>query len=374
MTHDYPPLTGGGLALGVRELAELLADDHDVLVLSSRLSDHFADDRRRLRAAGAPRTAPGRATLPRLFRALRRADLLLAHWTFSVRPLATISLLLGPLLGIPTVCVIHTAPQHCEYNRLRRLPSWLRAGLLRAVRAAMVRCAAVVALCPSHRRALDGAGFSVTHVLPLMLSREPADASARRKLRHEPVVGFAGELSRLKGADAIPSLLAALTPAFGFAIAGAGPLAGTLTRAVGRLSSEQRARVELMGWIDPLRMRGFYAGIDFLLVLSRTEAQCRVVLEAMMSGVVVVAVATTGTVDLITDGVTGVLVPGDDPASCGDRLVQLAANPARVAAIRGRAVEFAAELLRESRRAWRELFADLLDDAPPAIRPPLRLA
>ncbi len=52
MTHDYPPLTGGGLALGVRELAGLLQAGHDarVRILSSRLADPAADDRQRPRA------------------------------------------------------------------------------------------------------------------------------------------------------------------------------------------------------------------------------------------------------------------------------------------------------------------------------------
>jgi len=83
MVHDYPPLTGGGLALGVRELADLLSVDHDVCVLSSRWRDHFADDRRVRGAPGADAgTAVARAGVGHAVRRFFDADIIITHWTF----------------------------------------------------------------------------------------------------------------------------------------------------------------------------------------------------------------------------------------------------------------------------------------------------
>jgi glycosyltransferase involved in cell wall biosynthesis len=119
--------------------------------------------------------------------------------------------------------------------------------------------------------------------------------------------------------------------------------------------------VEMMGWVKPSRMADFYRAVDFLLVLSRTEAQPRVVLEAMLAGAIVVAAQGNGGVDLVSDGVTGVLIAADDPTCCRRTLVELRHDPVRMAAIRRQARAFALKELRDSRHQWRHFLADLLD-------------
>ncbi len=137
------------------------------------------------------------------------------------------------------------------------------------------------------------------------------------------VIGFAGELSPLKGVDALPS--------------------------------EQRAQVVLTGAITPREMPDFYRGVDVLIVPSRTEAQSRVTLEAMLAGVIVLASVTCGSTDLIADGKTGMLVRPEDPASVGTALAMLAADPGRAQAIRKQAASFAASLATDSCSRWRRL-------------------
>lgn len=43
MLHDYPPVSGGGLALSVLDLTSCLPGSR-YAVLSSRFIDHYADD------------------------------------------------------------------------------------------------------------------------------------------------------------------------------------------------------------------------------------------------------------------------------------------------------------------------------------------
>jgi glycosyltransferase involved in cell wall biosynthesis len=346
MTHDYPPVNGGGLARGVSELAEAVRDQFDVLVMSSRLRDHCADDRGR-HAVAFRRARPWHTVTE-----LRRADLVCAHWTFSFRRLSTLSALVGPWLGRRTVCIIHTAPAHCDLNRLRYLPGWARRAVLGLMRMALSRCAAVVALGPSHAAALRAAGFPVSHVLPLIVSLPIPDASEPRASAR-PTVGIAGELSRLKGSERIPLLLRSLTPDFSVEIAGAGPLAHHIARSVDRLPAYQRAAVTLRGWIDGDQMPGFYAGLDFLILPSRTEAQSRVVLEAMLAGVVVIVPADSGGTDSVVDDMTGVVVDPDNPASCRRRLIDLVHDPSRTAAIRARARQAALDQQRDATKRWR---------------------
>jgi|GEM_PF-1655669 len=363
MLHDYPPITGGGLALSVRNLASVLEPDFRTIVLSSRLTDHFADDHRIARLenrvnGGAVCT---RATPWRLLHGLRTADIVIVHWTFSFRYLSTASIVIGPLLRKPTVCVIHTAPDHMNYNRLRCVP---RAGQLILVRwmgSALLRCDAVVALSRSHQAALSQAGLSVTHTLPLPVSAHAYDDVWNRHPmeRRSATLGIAGELSKLKGADAILGLIRALTPEFAFRIVGAGPLSANLISAVRSLPAGQRDSVEFAGRKDPKQMPDFYRSIDYLLVLSRTESQCRVAIEAMLAGVIVLARPTSGLVDLIQEGITGFFIDPTKPDAVRDRIAGIVANPSAAAYMRRRARFAACRNLRWSCADWDRLLCGL---------------
>ncbi len=377
MVHDYPPVTGGGLALAVQELARLFGDEFRFLVRTSRLVDHFADDRGRVdvnRATGEPKCTV--ASPRHAIGSLRGAAALIVHWTFSFRQLSTLSLLLGPVLGRPTVCVIHTAPAHCDYNRIRRLPLPVRRLLLLFARVLLRRCQAVVALSATHAAALAEAGITPERILPLPVapSRDYDDAYGHRAQHRGALttIGIAGELSLLKGADALPALLQALTPEYAFRIAGRGPFSEPLARAVERLSPAQRARIVLSDRLEPARMPAFYREIDCLLVLSHTESQCRVALEAMLAGVVVVARPAGGIVDLIVDGKTGFLVDVPDPSSVRACLGRISENPEEAAAVRSLAREAARRAFDESRREWRYFLHGLVGRQPSAGTPDRR--
>lgn len=365
MTHDYPPFRGGGLALNVRELAEALAQAqaYDVTVLSARLRDHFADDRAGPADTAGTSVRYGRAGLVCAARALASADLVVTHWTFSFRRLSSLSVLLGPLLGRPTVCVVHTRPDHLLYNRLRWLPHRLRRLLLSAAAVAMRRCAAVVALGTAHSDELRRAGLPVTHVLPLPVSTAPIGRTATPDSRAEgtdarvSTVGIVGELSFAKGSDRMPALVSWLTPRFEVRIAGAGPLAGWLAEQIDMLPPAKRARVMLAGHLDPAQMAGFYRSVDVLLVPSRTEAQPRVILEAMLLGVVVAAPADTAGFGLVADGRTGVLVDADNGRGVLDAILTLSGDPGRVAWIRQEAAAFARVQQQGSRLGWLSLLS-----------------
>jgi glycosyltransferase involved in cell wall biosynthesis len=356
MAHDYPPLTGGGLALAVQELAQHLRKDFRVRVLSSRLVDHFADDRRRVLGLGASGAELEVARPWRTLRWLWEADALVVHWTFSFRRLSTTLAALSPLHRKPTICVVHTGPGHCRYNRIRHLPDPARQLLFPLARHALGHCAAVVALSRTHAAALADAGIAADHVLPLPVGSGPGyDHAYEGRARTGSAVhrlGVAGELSELKGADELPPLLERLTPEFTFHIAGDGVLAPTVARAVSSLSPEQRACVVLSALLPPERMAGFYRRVDCVLVLSRTESQCRVALEAMLAGAIVLARCAEGVSDLIVDGVTGFFIEPANPEAVRQVLRQLARAPAKMDAVRRSARLVAEERFDESRRAW----------------------
>ena len=114
-------------------------------------------------------------------------------------------------------------------------------------------------------------------------------------------------------------------------------------------------------------MPGFYREVDYVVILSRTEAHCRVIIEAMLAGVIVLASPTCASTDLITDDSTGLLIRPDDPADVRARLAALTADPGRDRAIRERAARYAVQLATDSRESWREL----LSQNPAQLRKPV---
>jgi len=63
---------------------------------------------------------------------------------------------------------------------------------------------------------------------------------------------------------------------------------------------------------------------DFLVLPSRREGLSNAILEAMAAAKPVVASRVGGNVELVTDGTTGFLYPGDDDAALADAIVRLA--------------------------------------------------
>lgn len=88
------------------------------------------------------------------------------------------------------------------------------------------------------------------------------------------------------------------------------------------------------------------AGMDILLNPSTTESFGNVSLEAMASGVPVVAARATGSASIIADGVNGFLCPPDDADAFADRLAAYIADPAL------RAAHAAAAQAEASRYEW----------------------
>jgi glycosyltransferase involved in cell wall biosynthesis len=367
MIHDYPPVTGGGLAIAIQELARLLHPEFRFTVLSSRLVDHFADDTNRESGSGS--TPDGAEVALASLRDIRRfvkiADGVIVHWTFSFRRLSTFAVFIAPLMTRHVACVVHTAPAHCQYNRLRWLPKPARAALLLLIRFALNRCTAVVALGAGHAASLAQSKIWATHVIPLPVVPSPTYArSYRRRLRHPDsltTIGIVGELSELKGADDIPRVLRTLTPEFAFRIAGGGPLARDVAACVRRLDPDQRARVTMLDRLDPAAMPAFYDTIDVLLVLSRTESQCRVALEAMLAGVLVLARPAAGIGDVVINRVTGLYVEPGDPDSIETALDTIRTNLSLASAIRRRARTCASHAFRESRDSWTRFLTELIE-------------
>jgi len=142
---------------------------------------------------------------------------------------------------------------------------------------------------------------------------------------------FAGDLTRSKGVEVLLRAYRRLSDAPPLLLAG-------------RVPSEAWLQVpdgaELLGVLPYADVISLMRAARIVVVPSRSLDPCpTVVLEAMASGRPVVAAASGGIVDLVDDGVTGVLVPPGDVESLATALSEMIADPQGGAAMGRRALD-----------------------------------
>lgn len=156
------------------------------------------------------------------------------------------------------------------------------------------------------------------------------------------VVGYVGRLAAHKGVDVLLHALAA-DARLVLHVAGDGPEAPALQALTRRLGL--RDRVTFAGFVSQADLPDLYRTLDVLAVPSVPvpgwiEQFCRVAVEAMATGVPVVASDLGSLPEVVGDA--GVLVAPSDPGALGHELARLLDEPGRWAELRRRALEHAA--------------------------------
>ncbi len=151
------------------------------------------------------------------------------------------------------------------------------------------------------------------------------------------LAGTVGRLHRQKGVDVLLRAWALLPPEGRpvLAVVGDGPERAALEEQARRLGLGDRVR--FTGWVPGAG--NLLGELDLLFLPSRWEGLPNTVLEAMAAGVPVVAAVVGGVPELVEDGVTGLLVPPDDPQGLRVALARVLADPAGTGRMAGRARE-----------------------------------
>jgi glycosyltransferase involved in cell wall biosynthesis len=169
-----------------------------------------------------------------------------------------------------------------------------------------------------------------------------------------------GRLVQQKGLDVLLTALAGPgLERVELDIVGDGERRPDLERQAGQLGL--MARVRFPGWMDRDHLAGVYRRADVFVLPSRDEGMPNVVLEAMASGLPVIASRIAGACDMVVDGETGLLLPPDDAGALAAAVARLAGDaPTRQSF--GRAGRERVERLYSwgsAARAYLDLFAAL---------------
>jgi glycosyltransferase involved in cell wall biosynthesis len=141
-------------------------------------------------------------------------------------------------------------------------------------------------------------------------------------LRGEITVLYSGRLSAEKGIELLADAFLAARrrdPRLHLVLAGGGPEEEQLRERLGPAAT-------FLGWLDGPELARVYASADIFLFGSVTDTFGQVILEAQASGLPVVAVGSGGPLELIEDGVSGLLRPPDRDA-LASAVLELAERP-----------------------------------------------
>ena len=242
-------------------------------------------------------------------------------------------------LDVPLVLSYHTdVPSYVERYGFGFLKPLLWACIRAAHRAAHLSVAASESLAAvlvaegaaparlvSHwRKAVDSEVFNpkwkssaARAALQAAPAAEPAPTAGQQQGSDadEPLLLYVGRLGAEKNVDFLRPLLASV-PRARLAIVGDGPARADLEAAFAA-EPEVARRVTFAGTLRGAALSAAFASADVFVMPSETETLGFVVLEAMASGLPVVAVAAGGIPDIITQpGANGFLyAPGDAAAA-----------------------------------------------------------
>ncbi len=174
----------------------------------------------------------------------------------------------------------------------------------------------------------------------------------------EVTVLYCGRQTKEKGADLLADAFLAAherDPRLHLALAGGGPEQDRLRERLG-------PNATFLGWLEGEDLARAYASADVFLFCSQTDTFGQVILEAQASGLPVIAVSAGGPVELIDDGVTGLLRPASTLELAG-ALVDLAASPAKRRVLAGTALELVKS------RTWEAALGQLAASYSAALNP-----
>lgn len=335
INYEYPPL-GGGAGQATAALArEFATAGHESLVLTSRFRDQPAEELVagvRIRRVPVVRRRKDRCTPPEMFTFLASASWTAVREIAAWKPDATIAffgipsgpvaLLLKLTSGVPYIVSLRggDVPGFQPYDL-----ALFHKLLGPVIRLLWHKAAATVA----NSGGLQALGRKFAPEISVGVIPNGVDATAfhpatEATARRGPVrLLFVGRVVYQKGLDVLLRALAALPHDLDYEleIIGDGDARPALTLEAAQLGLAPR--LTFAGWCERAHIAERYRAADLFVFPSRDEGMPNVVLEAMASGLPIVATAIAGSEELVREGENGHLVPTEDHTALSAALARL---------------------------------------------------
>lgn len=312
VVHLLPCLYQGGAEMAVRRLVESM-DGHvqPIMVAPDGPGDNLFKD-----------------VLPR--RSFRRVEMDLVTGASSLRRALAAEAAAGAVdvvhVHIESALLWFAAQAMPEAARVYTNHGIVGAARLKAWMTAQVtnRYAHRVTVPSTHdANRLRAAGAQRLVVVPNVVPPSAALLNPDLRAGASVVVGTLARLESEKGIDVLiraAALAAQDVPGLRIVVAGEGGRRAALTR----LIAETGAPVALVGF----RPAGEILGTcDIYVQPSKAEAFGMAAAEAMAAGLPIIASAVGGLPEVVVDGITGLLVPPNDPKALASAMVRLARDP-----------------------------------------------
>jgi len=328
VSDTFRPQVNGVTTVLDRVVRRLRRDQHEVLVVAPRYANGD-DSPGELRIPSMafppyPEIRLAKPALRRISRLVRRFAPDLVH-VMTEGPLGLVGRMVATREGIPLVTSFHTDfPGYCrDYGVSWLTPlvwrwlTWFHGPATMTQTPGVAVRDALLARGLSHAT-LWGRNVDVAHFRPDRRSR--AWRRAHRIPDDAVVICHVGRLAREKNIDVLLeswNLMRGASPrSIVFVVAGDGPLAPDVWR--------RAPFARHFGFVDRDRLATLYASSDLCVLPSLKETCGLVALEAMSSGLPVVAADAGGFRESIAHGQSGLLVSGDDPRAFAAAMVWLA--------------------------------------------------
>lgn len=237
---------------------------------------------------------------------------------------------------IPLVASYHTHfDQYLKHYKL----AWMEQALWKYMQWFHRNCERIYAPSESTKLKLEEKGMKHVEIWsrgidaqqfrPAVSAEERASLLRNRGLDPElTYMLYVGRLAPEKNIEHLINTFASLPPRIldksRLLIAGDGPLYGLSPSVPHNLSEEH---IQWLGYLRGNELQDIYSMSDLFVFPSSTETFGNVILEAMASGLPVIAAGAGGVLDIIQHEKTGILCPPEEPASMVHSIIHLYDHP-----------------------------------------------
>ncbi|PKO16185.1 MAG: hypothetical protein CVU39_09165 [Chloroflexi bacterium HGW-Chloroflexi-10] len=342
LTHEYPPIGGGGGKVAQDLSRGFVKAGNEVLVLTAQyagLASLEDDAGVRVQRINSWRSKPFQAGIKALggylllgtvvsMRLIRSWKPDVIHVNFAV-PAGPIGWILSRLYGIPYVITAHLGD--VPGGVPEKTDRWFR-WIFPFTPLIWKKAAAVIAVS-EYTRQLVLKHYPVTvNVIPNGVNLGKMQAENLR-IGDPPRIVFAGRFMEQKNPLGLIAILATIKHLpWRFVMIGDGPLKPAVEAAIQEAGLAERC--QLTGWVSPEEVRQYFLESDLLLMPSLSEGLPVVGVQALSAGLALVVSRIGGFLDLVDEGQNGYLLPANRMESWTEVLSELLAHPEELLAMR----------------------------------------